>query len=172
MPIRFSFSSGGAFGFRNAAKANAEVLGRELLRLSKITAELKPKHVLDAAKDPKNPLHRHITWDDQVAADRYRRDEARSIIRCVDIRDDQLDVPAHRMFFSIADKGRAYRRLDEILDSRHLQTLLLEQAEKDLRNAEERVRELKDVCNMVRRARKRLSEHIKRTREEPKYAHV
>jgi len=170
MPIRFSF--GAPLLFPNANKANAEIIGRELLRISK-QQEIKPRMLWrDYARNPKNPLHKHFTWNDAMAAQKCRDDEARNILRAISIEDTELDIAPARMFLSIADKGRSYRRLDEILDSARLQQLMLEQAERDLRVFEDRYRELKDIVGIVKKAREKLSRHIKRTREEPKHAHV
>lgn len=40
-----------------------------------------PRQVVDAARDPSNPLNSHFTWDDSEAAEKHRENEARSLIR-------------------------------------------------------------------------------------------
>lgn len=40
-----------------------------------------PEGVVNAARDPKSPLHCKFEWDDGIAAEQYRRDQARTLIR-------------------------------------------------------------------------------------------
>ncbi len=42
-----------------------------------------PQTVLDDAQDPASPLHEHFEWDDTKAAQAYRLDQARQLIRSV-----------------------------------------------------------------------------------------
>lgn len=39
--------------------------------------------VLDDARDPQSPLHAHFEWDDSKAAEAFRLDQARKLIRSV-----------------------------------------------------------------------------------------
>lgn len=41
---------------------------------------LTPELVLDVARDPDHPLHARFEWDDSVAAERYRREQAHELI--------------------------------------------------------------------------------------------
>ena len=41
--------------------------------------------VVDDARDPESPLHKHFEWDDEIAASAYRIDKARAIIRSVKV---------------------------------------------------------------------------------------
>lgn len=47
------------------------------------TGPLTASRVVDAARDPLNPLHAAFEWDDAVAADLYRAEQARRLIRAV-----------------------------------------------------------------------------------------
>lgn len=46
---------------------------------------LTPRAVVDAARDPKSALHDQFEWDDTVAAEKWRLDQARDIITSVKI---------------------------------------------------------------------------------------
>lgn len=41
--------------------------------------------VLHDARDPKSPLHKHFTWNDTEAAEKYRRQQAEALIRRVKV---------------------------------------------------------------------------------------
>lgn len=57
---------------------------------------LLPADVLERAKDPDSPLHEFFEWDDSVAANLYRLDQARTLIRTV-----KLTVTVEEISFSI-----------------------------------------------------------------------
>lgn len=44
---------------------------------------LEPDDVVADARDESSPLHSHFEWDDGIAADEYRREQARVLIRSV-----------------------------------------------------------------------------------------
>jgi hypothetical protein len=47
---------------------------------------LTPEQVVETASDPDNPLHRLFDWNDSTAAHKYRLDQARALIRSVEVR--------------------------------------------------------------------------------------
>lgn len=46
---------------------------------------LDPRDVVNVARDPENPLHDRFEWDDTVAAESYRLEQARMLIRSVKV---------------------------------------------------------------------------------------
>ena len=72
----------------------------ELKRLAdSVDGTLTEDVVISAAADPGNPLHSCFDWDDQSAAHKYRRVQARAMIRRVKITvettDFRIRVPAY-----------------------------------------------------------------------------
>jgi hypothetical protein len=68
----------------------AEAL-RSLARGGKLT----PSRVVDAARNPDHPLHTHFDWDDSAAAELWRVEQARRLIRSV-----RVDVQVKTMTLS------------------------------------------------------------------------
>ncbi len=158
--IKYIFNNERPLTFKNAKKANAQKIGEALTAISNTAGgRLTPKAVLQASKTPTHVLHKHFEWDDSVAADRYRQDQARTLIRCVQIvNEEQEDKPAPA-FLSISDKGGvAYRPLAIVMGSTELQLAVLQRAEKDLESFERRYRDLGDICDLVRSAREKAAE--------------
>jgi hypothetical protein len=57
-------------------------IAKELNRLAKKhRGNLTPEVVLEAAKDPASPLHSRFEWDDDVAAHKWRLEQARVLLR-------------------------------------------------------------------------------------------
>jgi hypothetical protein len=137
----------------NAKKADPQKIG---LALEKIAADgggrLTPPAVVDAARNPRSPLHRHFEWDDTKAAEAYRLDQARAIIGVIRIEDDAGEPT--RAFLSVRDgAGTSYRTAAEVSGSVDLQLAVLKQAERDLEAFGKRYRELQDICEDVASAR-------------------
>lgn len=78
---------------------NDEIVKRlsQLTKLNKGT--LTPKAVVEDARDPDSPLHEHFDWDDTSAAERYREEQARGLIRqvkvVIEVDEVVMRVPAY-----------------------------------------------------------------------------
>lgn len=150
---------------RNAKRADPKKIGRALQKVQDEAPGEKgyPQRVVDAARNPRNALHKHFTWDDQEAAEAYRRDEARTIIRSIRIVDDEGDdKPA---FISVSSKGgQRYHSLDAVMASAELQLAVLKSAERDLAAFEKRYTELADICRPIQKVRDKLRQRIEESR--------
>jgi hypothetical protein len=115
---------------------------------------LRPADVVAFARDPQTALHAEFEWDDSKAAEQYRLEQARQIIRCaVHVVDE--DSPPVRAYVSLQNDrtaGNSYRSLHDVLNEPRLREQLLAQA---LREAEswrlryERLAELKPICRAI-----------------------
>ena len=66
-------------------KVSSKVVRDELLKLQDRKGRITPQAVVDEASDPKHPLHKLFEWDDSAAARKYRLDQARELIRSVEV---------------------------------------------------------------------------------------
>lgn len=58
---------------------------RQALKALEENGRLTPDEVVKAAKDPKSVLHEYFTWDDSEAAEAWRTEQARRLIRSVTV---------------------------------------------------------------------------------------
>jgi hypothetical protein len=162
--VKYVFAEDHLVAIKGAKKANPQVIGEAL---AKITADaggkLTPHAVVNAARSDRHPLHRHFEWDDAVAAEHFRLDQARSIIRVVRIEDSDAPEGTVRAFMSVASGGVSYRSAGEVKGSQHLQAVVLQQAHRDLEAFEKRYRELTEVCDLVRAAKEAVSRRRAKT---------
>lgn len=56
------------------------VVDRELTKLYETHKKVDEELVIDAARDPRNPLHKYFEWDDSVAAHSWRKKQALDLI--------------------------------------------------------------------------------------------
>lgn len=157
--IKYRFKEDEPLMIKAADKASPQKIGEAL---GKIAASggghLVPAAVVQAARDTKHVLHRHFEWVDKVAAEKYRLDQARSLIRCIHVESDDAESGVVRAFLSIREKtGVSYRSISDVMNSADLQQRILAQAEKDLLAFEARYQNLEDICGLIRAARERLA---------------
>ena len=67
------------------ATRDREAIERALSQIAS-TGPLTPDRVVEAARDPEHALHGQFTWDDTQAAIQHRLNEARALIRKVEVR--------------------------------------------------------------------------------------
>lgn len=92
--------SGVRLGVKEVSKIAAA-----LIRIEKEKGIITPKIVVQSARSESSPLHKYITWDDQIAAERYREVEAGRLIRSVYVVDTEKgdDAVPVRAFVNIKD---------------------------------------------------------------------
>ena len=103
-----------------------------------VCAELEKKGLLNAPElvrvsTPEDaPLHKCFLWDDQKAATLYREDQARHIIRDIEIVTTPSEPPK-RVFYNIRAEEPGYQHIDVIMKNEDKRQLLLEQAKSDMK---------------------------------------
>lgn len=159
--VKYVFKEG-PITLKNKAKASPQIIGEALNKIAESNGgALKPKAVLESARNNRHPLHKHFEWDDALAAESYRLDQARELIRVVRVEDDDAPEGFAPAFHSITDRdGTAYRTNEEVKNSADLQMIVLRQAQRDLDAFTDRYRELKDICQIVQTAREKVSERL------------
>jgi hypothetical protein len=145
-------------------RADPQLIGEALdaIRIS-TGGSLHPQNVVAEARNPRSVLHPHFEWNDAKAAEAFRVDQARALIRSIRVIDEAADDRPRPAFLSIrADDGVGYRAFKDVLSSRDLRERLLAQAERDLESWTLRYRELKDIVSLVEPARRELRSRVKR----------
>lgn len=72
-------------------EGSRSVAVRRALQALERSGKLTPEQVVDAARDEASPLHVYFEWRDDKAADAYRIEQARSLIRSVTVRVETTD---------------------------------------------------------------------------------
>ncbi len=120
----------------STAKVDAQVVGEtlEALRVRQ-NGRLESEDVLDVARDPTSPLHPHFEWDDSIAAEAHRLDQARYLIRSIEVEVEKADAPPVpiRAFVSVQrDADRSYTSTAHALSQPDLRAQVLAQAWREL----------------------------------------
>ena len=84
----------------NDGDINKANVADEVLRLvAQSDDHSAPRVLLEAARHPDSPLHRHFTWDDGIAAERYRLAQAGALYRTVKMQIVRLDHETREIKF-------------------------------------------------------------------------
>lgn len=169
MAIRYEFRDDGVVAIKNLKRANPQRIGEELAKITDAhDGRLTPDDVVEAAKNPRSALHKHFEWNDQAAAQAFRLDQAREIIRTIRIVEDESSGELTRAFLSVVDKGgAAYRRVQDVRTSGDLQAAVLQQADRDLEAWQKRYRSIAEICEEVAEARRKIARKLEEAAQRP-----
>jgi hypothetical protein len=109
---------------------SAQVAGEVCAELEQ-SGGLTPKRLVDVSRDPSAPLHKNFEWDDSVAAENYREQQARHIIACIVTKPTEKSEPI-RAFYNITRQEGEYVSLSVIISQPDMMERLLSQAYKDM----------------------------------------
>lgn len=117
---------------------------------------LTPTLVVDAARPADHPLHDRFEWDDAIAGEAWRREQAQQLIRSVRVvvREASEDGPeiTVRAFHAIrSEAGHVYEPLERVQNNPFLSEMLLRDMEREWRQLRNRYEHMAEFLAMVRR---------------------
>ena len=131
---------------------------------------LTPEKLVQAAKSKDSYLHRFFTWDDSRAAQLYRLDQARHLVRRIYIEIKGLDEKVVRIrdYASlVGDRGKgSYRGMADVLTDEDLRLQFLDEMTRELEGFGVRLKALKLAATYYARATQGLNEVEKALKEE------
>ena len=141
---------------RTPPRVDAETAAVELKRIyEKFNGYLIPDNVVEESKPVQAPLHGVFDWDDQKAADNWRRQQARLLIRSVQIEFADKSRQPVWVHTEILPPGRTqpirfYQDASKIVERPDEWQVAVQEAERGLMQAAQRV----DVLRALARARR------------------
>ena len=133
-------------------KADANKVGREL-EIIEEREELTRETVVEYAKDKNSELHKCFEWDDKIAGEKYRLEQATKVLTSIAIVVDEEPKKVTRMFVNIKnDDKKSYKNIISVLENNDEYQLLLDKAKRDFLSYKERwenLIELKDLKNII-----------------------
>lgn len=121
-------STGTRFG------ADAQKCYEEIMEICDDISEAPPQVVLDKARDENTELHKCFTWDDGIAAERWRIQEARLVTRQLvlkEVKAPKKDRPEIRLFYK-TDNSSSYKPTEIIVQKQDEYQALLKRARAEL----------------------------------------
>lgn len=150
----FEFSEGARFQPGAVQDANAVGKHLEMLR-EKCKGEITPQDILTDAKHNNSPLHSFFEWNDGEAAEQYRLQQARGLIRAVVAIYTSPDKPAVRtkMFVHISEPGAPhYRETSHAMSQTATRNIVLQRAWAEFLAWRRRYQDLKEFSDLFEAA--------------------
>lgn len=136
-------------------KTSAEVAGEVCEELDR-TVGLTPQNLVDVSRPEDAPLHNEFEWDNDVAAEEWRRVQARLLINNLAIVIEEQKQEPVRAFFSLQCGFRKndgnYESTIRIMSDSEKRKKLLESAKRDMeafKNKYQMLTELQDVFSAM-----------------------
>jgi hypothetical protein len=145
-------------------KTDAKLASEALQRIHEKHSKLTGRLVLEAASDPRSPLHKFFEWDDTKAAERHRLAQAGALIRTIKIsvsivgKQEPRSMPAYVSV--VGDQGRSYQPTMRAMRSPNLRDQIVQQALEDLAAWQARYKNLSEfaeVMSAIHIVRKRVA---------------
>lgn len=135
--------------FESFHKANAQKVAEEIVSIGESAT---PAQILSKARDDTTELHKCFEWDDTIAAEKYRIEQARQVVRHLVIRETIHDgKPPIRFMFRTKDVN-GYQPTQIIYRDPDKYQSLLENVIRDLvaiRNKHSNLSELEQVFESI-----------------------
>lgn len=131
-------------------KTDANVAGRVCEDL-KNSVGLTAENLVDASRPEGAPLHNEFEWDDGIAAEEWRKEQARYIIRHLTVKIDEVKAEPVRAFFSIKsedDNKCKYEPIIEILKDKGKTNSLLDMALNEMIAFKRKYKMLRELANV------------------------
>lgn len=123
-----------------------------LLEVRAQAGKLTPLTVLDAARDPKHPLHSRFEWDDSVAAEAYRREQAHQLIQVVNLnyRTGDGTTKTIRAFHAVRTETEyVYEPAEAVVADEFQRQLVLRDMERDWKTLKKRYQNFREFWTLV-----------------------
>lgn len=92
-----------------------------------------PQDVVDFARSKDTELHKCFTWDNTVAAEKWRKQEARVLIaNIVYVKDEETHEPSHVRAVVYSDNDKEFKPLKFVVKKQDEYEQLLERASAEL----------------------------------------
>ena len=129
-------------GFERFHQADAQKVAEEIMAIGEAAT---PLQIVEKAKDVNSELHRCFTWDNDIAAAKWRLHEARTLVCHLVIQtgNDDEDAPEIRFFHRIDSGG--YKQAELIFRREDEYQALLKQALADLQAFKRKYKNLQEL---------------------------
>lgn len=120
--------------------------------------ELTPALVVDVARNREHPLHKRFEWDDTLAAEKYRREQAHDLIRSVRVNyqsartDSTISIRAFHAVPRVDDAGRpkyGYVPTETVINDPIISRLILADMERDWQTLRRRWEQFEEFWQLV-----------------------
>lgn len=133
-------------------KADPELIYDEI---TSIGDSVKPAEIVEYARNEETELHKLFTWDDTIAAERYREEEARRVVRNLVLVRKEIDDKGHknktviRAIVSTNERNQEYTTIQRVVENKDSYSRLLAAALAELQHFKKKYESLSGDLEVV-----------------------
>ncbi|MBR2551435.1 MAG: hypothetical protein IKF05_00380 [Erysipelotrichaceae bacterium] len=129
-------------------KADAEICYREIQSLGK---EVTPQMIVDFARDEDTELHKCFQWDDSVAAENWRKQQARQVVMSLTVKVERSEHGEAQTYRLIEhdDTEKIYRPVVFTVRNKDEYARLLAQAKADMIAFKKRYKSIVELQEVI-----------------------
>lgn len=154
--VKVSFVKGGKYMVYQwkplaCVKANAQAVGEQMEQLE-ARSGLTPKSLLDANREEGSPLHGEFEWNDGIAAEKYRENQAAYFIRQITVKEERAsgEQILVRAFVNVGtNDGRRYLGLSRVLSDEDMRVQLLSDAKVEMQSFKAKYESLQELSMVI-----------------------
>lgn len=138
-------------------KADAQKCYDEIQTLGK---EYTPHQVLDLARDPKTELHKCFDWDDSIAAEKWRIEQARQVVKSFTVVIERAESKAPQAYRVVQHDPieKVYRPVMYTTRNEDQYGTLLRRAKAELASFRQRYKSIVELENVIEAIETALAE--------------
>ena len=140
------------FSIKGVHKVSAQVVGELIDELTNKGTEVTPELIVAMSRDPASPTHGEFEWDDSIAAEKFRTEQARLLISHIRIVRDEEEKEQEcrvRAFVSTPGRNSVYVPLQNALSNDVYREHLLKQARNDCMVFLAKYRKLQELAGVT-----------------------
>lgn len=135
------------------ANVDANKIGKELESIES-KGELTTKNVVEYARNKKSELYKCFEWDDTIAGEKYRLQQATWVLQSISIIYEEEPKRTTKMFVNIKNEEskREYKNIISVLENDEEYKQLLNKAERDFVSYKDKYQnmiQLNDLKNII-----------------------
>ena len=161
---KYSSMAGARFNNKEAG-----VYGARLSMLAAQRGYLTPRIVVEDARNTESPLHSYFDWNDEVAAEAWRIEQAKYLIRNISITVSTDKTPQVRHFFSVTPSAnmhvsepKVYVTMDNVISNAGRRIEVVEYALRELEGWTVRYSQYSELFGVSKEIMKEISKVKKR----------
>ena len=142
-----------SYSIQGLYKVSAEDAGKELERIRQKYGSLKAEDVVTESKSKDSPLYSIFEWDNKKAADAWRVNQAKALIRNIVVNIEHKEMQCKvRAFVSVADGPQAkasYVPINEASNNEYAKKYLMNCAKHDMECFTAKYRTLTELGEII-----------------------
>ena len=131
---------------------DANDVGKELEDIEKKEG-VTPENVVEYAKNEGTTLNKMFEWDNEIAGEKYRIQQARDILRNISveyIKKDNTKTQIRAYVKTTLKHNDEYRSIESVISDEEQYALLLNQAYKELNSTKNKYAELQEIQELLK----------------------